>query len=97
MILCSCRYIVDGYACTSVTVHCDMFDNMVYQGPLSCVYSTARTLTYESHGGVPSVQRMPAKLPIGVPFTEGQAQEPDGEVMPELIGLEGPGAQASIV
>ena len=45
---------------------------------------------------VTSARRMPEKHHIGAP-TEGQAEEPGEEVMPELTGLEGQGAQASIV
>ena len=46
---------------------------------------------------VTSAQRMPEKHHIGVPLTEGLAQEPGEEVMPELTGSGGQGAQASIV
>ena len=46
---------------------------------------------------VTSSQRMSEKHHIGAPLTEGLAEEPGEEVMPELTGLEGPGAQASIV
>ena len=55
------------------------------------------TVVNESPGGVLPGDIISEKHHIGAPLTEGLAEEPGEEVMPELTGLEGPGAQASIV